>query len=144
MRFVGRGWNVIARVGEAVFPPYRRALPSKQAESCHVEVEPSTIAAALKTLSRRLRPRPHGVRMKINGHLVFEHQAEDARVVRAEVPVVRSTHRSEDLILGVSLRYLADAVAGTGLETMRFGGPLDPLVVEHEDKRIAVVMPMRI
>jgi hypothetical protein len=59
------------------------------------------------------------------------------------VPLLRSTHHGADVIVGIRAEYLVDAVAGGGVQTLRFGEPIDPVVVEHVDGRLAVVMPIR-
>jgi DNA polymerase III sliding clamp (beta) subunit (PCNA family) len=58
---------------------------------------------------------------------------------------LENDHVGEDLVLGVAPAYLIDAL-GKDVRPVRLnlGGALDPLVVRHDDGRLAVVMPMRV
>jgi DNA polymerase III sliding clamp (beta) subunit (PCNA family) len=144
LRFRGDDWQLITREADTQFPPYKRTIPSREAATCEVQIDAAVAVAALRTLSRPSSSCSQGVQMRVNGQLVLERHDDAARVGRATVPLMRSTHRGDDLVVGICARYLAEALAGGGVQCLRFGGPLEPVVVDHDDGCIAVVMPMRL
>jgi DNA polymerase-3 subunit beta len=144
LRFLGDHWQVITRIANSEFPPYRQVIPSRKAAACEVNLDGAVAVSALKMLPLLSGSRSQGIQIRLNGQLVLERHDDTTLVRRATVPLIRSTHRGDELVLGISARYLADALAEGGIQCLRFGGPLDPVVVEHDDGCIAVVMPMRL
>jgi DNA polymerase III sliding clamp (beta) subunit (PCNA family) len=144
VRFAGESWQLTTKISESSFPPYRQVIPSRRVDSCRIEVDADLAASALKRLPQRTRSGALGVRAAINGELTFEREDEVGHIRRATVPLASSTHRGEDLVFGINARYLADAIADGVTAMLRFGGPLDPIVVDHGDGRRAVIMPVRL
>jgi DNA polymerase III sliding clamp (beta) subunit (PCNA family) len=127
------------------FPPYEMVIPSPSYETFHAIIERAALLDALKRLPRLPAGRTQTVRLRLNGELILERDT-DLGCSRVEVPLVDSTHRGPELQIGVDGRYFADALAFTtdNLFTARFGGPLDPIRIDHDDGRVGVIMPLRV
>jgi hypothetical protein len=82
--------------------------------------------------------------MHVNGVLNLKSWDADDTAAEIEVPTIHSNHQGDDLITCFDLAYLQDAMRTAGPQIqMGFGGELDPLRVDTDD-RLAVIMPLRL
>ena len=136
-------WTLTTKLVESEFPPIDQVIPKYGDDNPRLVVDAKQLVRAFKRVGTLSNTR--GVRVTVNGSI--ELSSSDPEVGDASVVVepTENTHEGEDLVLGLNMAYIVDALATMkGDATLRFGGTLDPVRVEDEDERLSVVMPMRL
>jgi DNA polymerase-3 subunit beta len=136
-------WTLTSKLVLAEFPPVDQVIP--KFFDHEVTVDAQVFAKALKRLGALTSGPLAGVKMVVNG--VIELSSSDPNVGEANVTVepIENTHQGEDFVAGFASGYLIDALGKKkGEVTFKLGKTLDPLRVDHEGGRVAVVMPMRL
>ena len=135
-------WTLDTTVVAVDFPPWRQVVPKQFGSS--IAVEADRLVGALRRVAKVLPQKNSGMRLVVNGVLTV--QAEDPELGSAEivVPTLSNTHKGEDLVVGYNTAYLLEAISKATKAKLFFGKPLDPLRVELDNSRTAVVVPSTI
>ena len=143
LRIHAGSWELVTAAMSETFPPYQQVVPRLGSEAYVVEVERGTLAYALARVAKT-KNGSKGVRMVVNGVIKLERDHGDGKSTSI-VPVVTTTHRGPDSIIGADPSYVLDALDSSAeIVTGRFGDALDPIRFDLGDGRVAVVMPMRL
>jgi DNA polymerase III subunit beta len=135
-------WKLVTRLKSETFPPADQVIPSLKSLPTRIEVEPKVLAKALARVSRVSSRR--SVKVSVNGVITLATSDIDLGDAETVVPVLSNTHTGDDLVTGFNAAYLADALTDTKSVTLSMCGPLDPLRVDSDGGRIAVVMPLSV
>ncbi len=137
-----RGWTLETRLVDAEFPPYEQVIP--RSSEVHLSVDTAQLTRAFKRLAGVSLGR--GVRVAVNGSIELSASDPGHGESRLTVTLLENDHvGDDDLVLGVNPAYVIDALGKDARPVrLNLGGCLDPLVVRHDDGRLAVVMPMRV
>jgi len=131
------------RLSDARFPPHQQVIPDLKAQPVHVRLQAKLLSRALSRVSRLTRDKR--LRFQINGAITLTTWESDEGGAEIEVPVESSNHEGDDLKIGFDSPYLTQAIPGGTQEiSLGFGGPLDPLRMDLEEGKLAVVMPLRL
>jgi DNA polymerase III subunit beta len=132
------------KMTDAEFPPIDQVIP--KGHETRLVVDASGFSKAIKKAGSLSSDRLKGIRMTINGVVELSSSEEDCES-KVMVTPLENNHPedSPDIIMGVNMAYMVDALArDKGQVTIEVGKPLDPILVRHEDDRLSVVMPMRV
>jgi DNA polymerase-3 subunit beta len=134
-------WQVETRLVDARFPPIDSVIPARE-RAIRMRVETGPLRKALDRVSRLTRD--GALRVVVNGVLTLRTSDPDLGEAEVVVPVLESTHSGDDVVTGLKLGYLREAIATTqDVVELGLEGPSDALRVDH-DLGLAVVMPMRL
>jgi DNA polymerase-3 subunit beta len=139
---VGIGpYQLETKLVDATFPPHEHVVPPRD-QPTQITVETRVLAKALSRLDRLSSVRQTTTR--VNGILTLTASDPDLGEAEVVLPTISNSHSGDDLVTGFDRVYLRDAIA-TDTETIELGfsGPLDPVRVDLEGERVAVIMPMR-
>jgi len=140
---VGVGpWQLQTRLVDATFPPYQQLVPPR-GQPTQLTVETRAMTKALSRLDRLSSVRQTVAR--VNGVLTLTASDPDLGETEVVVPTVTNTHQGADLVAAFDRMYLHDAIS-TPAETIELGfsAALDPLRVDLDGEKMAVIMPMRV
>ena len=136
-------WQLDARLSDKTFPPYKPVIPAMDHQPTTLQVQAALFHQAVTRISRLARDRK--LRLRVNGVISMTTWDADHGAAELELPVQSSTHHGADLHLGFDAPYLAQAVPGkAGPVQLGFAGPLDPLRVDLDGGKLAVIMPLRL
>jgi DNA polymerase III subunit beta len=134
-------------LGDIDFPPYRLVIPKHNYQSVFAHT------LRFKHDVNTIKKRKHKIiRLFTDQSKLYMVGADDARdptkvTSRLEVgdAVLHSTHAEEIFNAGFDINYLYECLKSIPQVTItiKFSGPLDPLVIESDDST-HVIMPMRI
>ena len=143
LRVRAGSWQLDTRIPDTKFPNHEQVVPAQGRQEVTVEVDSKVFTKALTHVSKLTRDKR--VKVRINGAVTLTTWDAELGAAEIEVPTVSSNHDGEDLITGFDGRYLKD-MASTKAATfeMSFDGPLDPMRVDLDGGKVAVVMPMRL
>ncbi len=131
---------ISARMPDAQFPPYQQVIPNGNANA--VEVSRDALIETLQAVSVSSDRMSMGVKLEMTGG-VLRVFAESAELGNA-VDEIGVDYHGDPVRIGFNARYMIDALKAMGdAPTIRFGGDLDPILVESEGT-VAVVMPCRL
>lgn len=136
-------WTLTTNLVQSEFPPIDQVIPAYCDDNPRVVVDAKQLAQAFRRVGSLSNTR--GVRVTVNG--AIELSSSDPEVGDASVVVepAENTHEGDDLVLGLNMAYVVDALATMkGDATLRFGGKLDPVRIEDDRGMLSVVMPMRV
>lgn len=136
---------LVFSVPSGKFPPYRQVIPKKKC-CAMVSVERGGLLDAVRAVGIAADSHTNGMRIGIaDGSLTLQAQGASSGMASDSVEAECS---ATDATIGISHRYLADALSAAACDTveMHCGGELDPVLIERQgsDGFQAVVMPMRI
>ena len=134
-------WTMESKLVDEQFPPIDQVIPKRS--RIDLVVEADLLKRSLKHVGKVSTN--GAVKMRVNGVIELSSTEVDCSASVIVEPL-ENTHPAddEDLIMGVNMAYLVDAVAREkGKVKVRLNGPLDPILVECDD-RLSVVMPMRV
>lgn len=149
------GWDIVAKLIDAQFPPYEQVIPKDHDKCASVERKP--LVAALKRAKKLYRD-DRGVKLAFaSGKLTLTSDHPDTGT-SVETLSARSQWLDDGgtFTIGANPGYLLDAIDGMDdrYVTIDMGGELDPVLVrtttEAVERSVAtsthvvVVMPMRI
>jgi DNA polymerase III sliding clamp (beta) subunit (PCNA family) len=134
-------WTLTTHLKSDTFPPVDQVVPALISMPTHFGVDPKVLSKALGRVARVSSSRL--IKMTVNGVVTLS--TSDINLGDAEtlVPVISNSHTGEDLVTGYNSQYLIDAIANSAKVTLSLCRPLDPLRVDGDGGRIAVVMPVR-
>lgn len=135
-------WALVTHLKSDEFPPVDQVVPALISMPTRIEVEPKVLAKALGRVARVSSSRL--VKVTVNGVVTLSTSDIDLGDAETVVPVLSNSHSGEDLITGYNAAYLTDAIADTKAVTLSMGRCLDPLRVDSDGGRIAVVGPVRV
>ncbi len=136
-----RGWTLETKLVDAEFPPFEQVIPRQS--TIHMTVEAVQFGQALKRLTALSANR--GVRVTVNGAIELGLSDPEQGEATVTVSTLENDHVGEDLVIGLNPAYVLDALGKTNRPVrLALGGCLDPLLLTHDDGRLAVVMPMRV
>ena len=135
-------WTLVTHLKSDIFPPVDQVIPSLTSLPTRIEIEPKVLAKALGRVARVSSSRM--VKMTVNGVVTLSTSDIDLGDAETVVPVISNSHTGEDLVTGYNAAYITDAIADTKAITLSMGRCLDPLRVDSDSGRIAVVMPVRV
>lgn len=139
---IGR-WQLDVKLTEKEFPPYHQVIPDHEAQPTRIHLEAGVFTKALARIARVSESKR--IRMHINGVVTLQSWDLDLGEAEIEVPTIQNNHQGDDLITAFDLTYLQDAMrTGASSVQMGFGRQLDPLRVDLEGGRLAVIMPLRL
>jgi DNA polymerase-3 subunit beta len=145
MQLTAGDFTITTRLIDQVFPTWQHVVPTSSTFT--MAVESRVLEAGIRRVATRKKVGTvPTITLRANGAIKLE-TSTDGVARMTDVPVVRSTHVGDaDHVTGVSGRFLSDAITDVdGTVTLRFGGELDPIVVERDGEgEIAVVMPCRL
>jgi len=135
-------WTLTTHLKSDIFPPVDQVVPALISMPTRIEVEPKVLAKALGRVARVSSSRM--VKMTVNGVVTLSTSDVDLGDAETVVPVISNSHTGEDLITGYNAAYLTDAITNSAKVTLSMGRCLDPLRVDSDGGRIAIVMPVRV
>jgi len=136
-------WQLDTKLSDRRFPPHEQVVPDMEAQPVHVQLQAKLLSRALSRVSRLTRDKR--LRFRVNGAITLTTWESDEGAAEIEVPVTSSTHEGDDLHIGFDSPYLKQAIPrGTQEVSLGFGGPLEPLRMDMEGGRLAVIMPLRL
>ena len=136
-------WQLDTRLSDRKFPPHQQVIPNMQAQPIHIRLQAKLLSKALVRVSRLTRDKR--LRIRINGSITLTTWESEPGAAEMEVPVTSSTHQGDDLHIGFDSPYISQAIPkGTQDLTLGFGGPLEPMRMELENGKLAVIMPLRL
>jgi len=136
-------WTLDTKLKVEVFPPIDQVVPAVISMPTWVEVESKLLVKALGRLAKITSQRL--VKMTVNGAITLSTSDPELGDAETAIPVVSSNHTGADFVAGFNSGYLVDAMNGvSGTAQLHLGGCLDPLRVDSDGGRIAIVMPARI
>jgi len=135
-------WALVTHLKSDEFPPVDQVVPALISMPTRIEVEPKVLSKALGRVARVSSSRM--VKMTVNGVVTLSTSDIDLGDAETVVPVISNSHTGEDLVTGYNSAYLTDAIAETKSVTLSMCRPLDPLRVDCDGGRIAIVMPVRV
>ena len=136
-------WQLDTRLSDQKFPPHNQVIPSMEAQPIHIRLQAKLLTQALTRVSRLTRDKR--LRLRINGAVTLTTWESEQGGAEMEVPVTSSNHQGDDLNIGIDSPYLSQAIPkGTKELMLGFAAPLDPLRVDLDDDKLAVIMPLRL
>jgi DNA polymerase III sliding clamp (beta) subunit (PCNA family) len=135
-------WTLTTHLKQEEFPPVDQVIPALISMPTHIGVDPKVLSRALGRVARVSSSRL--VKMTVNGVVTLSTSDVDLGDAETVVPVISNSHTGEDLVTGYNAAYLTDAIADSKAATLSMCRPLDPLRVDGDGGRIAVVMPVRV
>ena len=136
-------WQLDTHLSDRRFPPHQQVVPKQDGQPIHIQVQAKLLSRALIRVSRLTRDKR--LRFRINGAITLTTWSAEQAAAEMEVPVISSTHQGDDLKIGFDAPYLAQALPkGTKELQLGFGGPLEPMRMDLDDGKLAVVMPLRL
>jgi DNA polymerase-3 subunit beta len=140
---VGVGqWQLDTKLVDGVFPPHHQVVPKRESLPTRLTVETRVLTRALSRLDRLSSVKQTVAR--VNGVLTLTTSDPDLGESEVVVPTISNTHQGDDLVAAFDRKYLHDAISTEGQAVeLGFSAALDPLRVDLEGERVAVIMPMR-
>jgi len=136
-------WQLDTRLSDKTFPPYEQVNPAMDSQPTLVQVQASIFNRAVVRVSRLARDKK--LRLRVNGAIGLTTWSAEHGAAELEVPVESTTHQGHDLLTGFDAPFLQQAVPKKAEQAqLGFGGPLDPLRVDLDGGKVAVVMPLRL
>jgi len=136
-------WQLDTRLSGRKFPPHQQVIPNMEAQPVHVRLQAKMLSKALSRVSRLTRDKR--LRFRVNGAITLTTWESEQSAAEMEVPVASSTHQGDDLHIGFDSPYLTQAIPKGAEElTLGFGGSLEPMRMELENGKLAVIMPLRL
>jgi DNA polymerase-3 subunit beta len=136
-------WTLSAKIEAVEFPAVDQVIPSLDRQAIHLEVDGKVLAKALDRVTKLSSNK--AVKVSVNGAVTLSTSDYEMGEAETVVPTLANDHSGPDLVTGFCATYIADALGGeTGLARLSLGAPLDPLRVDLDGGRTAVVMPMRV
>jgi len=136
-------WQLDTKLSDRKFPPHNQVIPDQDSQPTHVRLQAKLLSKALTRVSRLTRDKR--LKLRVNGSITLSTWEAEQGAAEIEVPVLRSNHEGEDLHIGFDSPYLSQAIPkGTQELSLGFGGPLEPLRLDLDDGKLAVVMPLRL
>lgn len=135
---------LLSKVIDGAFPDYARVVPQANGNTFTANADEMKAASDLVALMSSDRTK--AVRMSFAaGECKLEVAGNDSNKGCEVVPVVQD---GEDMVIGFSAKYLADALANVDSEVVRLqlGGSGDPAIIQPDgdDSVLFIVMPMRV
>jgi DNA polymerase III sliding clamp (beta) subunit (PCNA family) len=138
---VGR-WQLDTKLVDGVFPPHQQVVPKRESLPTRLTVETRVLTRALSRLDRLSSVKQTVAR--VNGVLMLTTSDPDLGEAEVVVPTISNTHHGDDFVAAFDRKYLHDAISTEGEAVeLGFSAALDPLRVDLEGERMAVIMPMR-
>lgn len=142
VRAAGNNWQLHTQVVDEDFPPYLHAIPDRHQAAC-LGVDAEALRRAIAQVRKLAEGR--GARLRVNGALGVGTSGGEQGDMEVVVPTKTNTHVGEDLLVGIDMTYLRDALPkDTPEATLSFAPGLSPLRIDLPDQRLAVIMPMRL
>ena len=136
-------WQLDTKLSDKTFPPYRQVIPAKDHQPTLMQVQAAIFHRAVTRVSRMASDKR--LKLRVNGAISMTTWDAEHGAAELEVPVQSSTHQGHDLHIGFDAPYLTQAVPKKAdLVQMGFAGPLDPLRVDLNGGKLAVIMPLRL
>jgi DNA polymerase III sliding clamp (beta) subunit (PCNA family) len=136
-------WTLSAKIETVDFPAVDQVIPSLGCQSIHLEVEGKVLSKALDRVTKLSSNK--AVKVSVNGAVTLSTSDYELGEAETVVPVLANDHSGPDLVTGFCATYIAEALGDRkGTARLSLCGPLDPLRVDLEGGRTAVVMPMRV
>jgi len=140
-------WEMVSLVIDDCFPEYSYVFPKEEERKCQLTVNSGELSSAIESAEKLINPKDSstGVVFCVNGSIAISVNNPDLGKFETVVVTTKNDHQGEDLICMFNPRYLQDAVKLAG-ETvdLSFCDSLGPLVLNFDDKKVAIVMPMQI
>lgn len=131
--------TIAVKLIDAAYPPYDQVIPKGHANT--LTIQRDRLLDGLRRASL-MASDTRGVRLTLNGTVTLESTDPDAGDVREELD---AEYDGQPVTIGVNPKYLVEALAACGDEVvLRFGGELDPVLVDGGHGFTGVVMPMRV
>lgn len=142
VRATGHNWRLHMQVVEEEFPPYLHAIPDRD-QATYLGVDADALRRAIAQVRKLAEGR--GARLRVNGALGVGTSGGEQGEMEVVVPTKTNSHVGDDLLVGIDMTYLRDALPKDAPEvTLSFAPGLSPLRVDLPDQRLAVIMPMRL
>jgi DNA polymerase-3 subunit beta len=136
-------WTLSAKIEAVDFPTVDQVIPALDRQAIHLEVDGKVLAKALDRVTKLSSNK--AVKVSVNGAVTLSTSDYELGEAETVVSTLTNDHSGPDLVTGFCATYIADALGGeTGLARLSLGAPLDPLRVDLDGGRTAVVMPMRV
>jgi DNA polymerase III subunit beta len=143
IRFRCGPWQLDTKRIDEKFPPWEMVVPRADSQTVHVSVQAGALAEAVARVMHATGERKAKVR--VNGTLALSAWAASVGEADVTVPVLENSHHGDDLVIGLDLAYVRDALAhGNATAELGFDGELDPVRVDLPSERVAVIMPLRV
>ena len=143
LRIKINSWQLDLRLSDKRFPPHTHVIPTRDSQSTHLQLHAKLFSQAITRVSRLTRDKK--LRLCVNGAISITTWDAEAGAAELTVPVIQSDHQGEDLLTGFEATYLQQALPkDVDQACLGFGGPLDPLRVDLDGGRLAVIMPLRL
>ena len=136
-------WQLDMRLSDKTFPPHTHVIPTMDSQPIHIRLQAELLYRAIARVSRLTRDKR--LKLRVNGAITMTTWDAEQGAAEMEVPVTSSTHEGEDLLTGFDAPFLLQALPMNTEEVhLGFGGSLDPLRIDLDDGRLAVIMPLRL
>jgi len=136
-------WQLDTRLSDRTFPPHNQVIPNSDIQPTHIRLQAALLSRALSRISRLTKDKR--LRFRVNGAITLTTWESESGAAEMEVRVTSSTHEGDDLHIGFDSPYLNQAIPKDAQElSLGFGGPLEPLRLDLDDGKLAVVMPLRL
>lgn len=136
-------WQLDTKLSDRKFPPHNQVIPDLDSQPVHVRLQAKLLSRALSRVSRLTRDKR--LRLRVNGAITLTTWESEQGAAEIEVPVIETNHEGNDLKIGVDSPYLSQSIPkGTEELSLAFGSPLEPLRMDLDGGRLAVVMPLRL
>jgi len=136
VRFVVDGFEFTTKKFDGKYPEVDQVICKQQSVAT---VDAEMLAKMLKKLDSICKA--VAVKMVVNGAIELSVEAgDDSAAVKAEVLM---SYSHEESMTAVNPAYLADALKKSGAVELTIGAPMDPIRIDGDDGRLAIVMPCR-
>ena len=136
-------WQLDTRLSDRKFPPYNAVIPNKDSQPVHIRLQADLLSKAITRVSRLTKDKK--LRVRVNGCITLTTWEAEQGAAEIEVPVLQSNHEGDDLHIGFDCPYLLHAIPkGINELQLGFGSPLEPLRMDLDNGKVAVVMPLRL
>jgi DNA polymerase III sliding clamp (beta) subunit (PCNA family) len=134
-------YSLIFSTSDDHFPPISQVVPTTH--EIIVVIDRKELSAVVKRL-RKLAPESGIVFSTIKDKLNVRLSSDEPNIVREVLePITIKAQGGSRIDIGFNMTYFLEALTGGDTVELQLNGALDPMVVRQE-KRFAVVMPMRI
>lgn len=143
--FSAEGLSFQIRAVDGQFPDYRQVIPRENATTClPLPVDKKTIGA-IKGIIAGVKPKDvkkAALKLEMNGEVRLSFTTNEKSQRRC---VLNTAQDGKDLTIGISARYLLNAIAATDTEraNVQFRGELKPILFQRKTGGYTLVMPMR-
>jgi DNA polymerase III sliding clamp (beta) subunit (PCNA family) len=125
------------KFGDTTYPPIDQVIPQHE-DFC--VLDGARFRESAETAQKVMRAtvgEDKGVTILVNGEMRLD-GGSFAEVLELDEPAAR------EQAVGANPRFLVEAARGADAITFRYGGPLDPILIETDQDCLGVVMPMRV